>query len=51
MQRFWAEFQTRFYQLRDLYATRRLALQVALLTNPRTFSELLRTAHRKPWVL
>jgi hypothetical protein len=39
--------------LRELYATRRLVLEGVLtpLKNPRTFSELLRTAHRKDWVV
>jgi len=39
--------------LRDLYAARKLTLEGILspLKNPRTFSELLRTAHRKKWVV
>jgi hypothetical protein len=47
-------FRGKFVEgLRQLYATRRLALEgvLAPLKNPRTFSELLRTAHRKPWVV
>ena len=39
--------------LRDLYAARKLTLEgiLAPLKNPHTFSELLRTAHQKPWVV
>lgn len=39
--------------LRELYAARKLTLEgmLAPLKNPHTFSELLRTAHQKEWVV
>jgi hypothetical protein len=43
-------FRGKFVEgLRELYATRRLVLEgvLAPLNNPRTFSELLRTVHRR----
>jgi hypothetical protein len=47
-------FRGKFVEgLRELYAARRLVLagRLAPLQNPPTFSELLRTVHRKDWVV
>lgn len=47
-------FRGKFKQgLRELYAARSLVLEgvLAPLQNPRTFAELLRTAHRNEWVV
>ena len=47
-------FRGKFVEgLRELYASRRLVLRgvLAPLENPHTFSELLRTAHQKDWVV
>ena len=47
-------FRGKFVEgLRELYARRKLTLEgvLAPLKNPRTFSELLRTAHQKHWVV
>jgi hypothetical protein len=47
-------FRGKFVEgLRELYAARLLVLEgvLAPLRNPRTFSELLRTAHQKDWVV
>lgn len=47
-------FRGKFVEgLRELYASRRFVLRGVLLPleNPHTFSELLRTAHQKDWVV
>ena len=47
-------FRGKFVEgLRELYTTQRLVLEgiLAPLKNPRTFAELLRTVHRKDWVV